>query len=187
MKTTLTTALAALLGAGIIFAHHISPVPGVHVARRNARNLRKRNPRIHLLNDYPHDSTPTNNTQTIRYSNNWAGAVLVGTSFQSVTGTFTVPTIKIPSGGNSGTSYWASAWVGPGGNTCNTAILQTGIYLNIQGDRVFFRPWYEWFPEPTQVFEDLAVNVGDQLKLTVVVTSTLGQRSMILWMNNSKC
>lgn len=71
MKTTLTTALAALLGAEIIFANHISPVPGVaHAARRSARNLRKSNPNIHLLNNEPHDSTATNNTQTIQYSNN---------------------------------------------------------------------------------------------------------------------
>jgi hypothetical protein len=173
MKTTLTTALASLLGAEIIFANPISPVPGVaHAARRSARNLRKSNPEIHALNDDPHNLTATNNTQTIRYSNNWAGAVLVDTGFQSVTGTFTVPTVKIPSGGNSATLYWASTWVGLGGNTCNTAILQTGIYLNIQGDRVFFRPWYEWFPEPAQVFEDLAVNAGDQLKLTAVAAST---------------
>ena len=42
-----------------------------------------------------------------------------------MTATFTVPT---PSAGTgSGDSYSASAWVGIDGDTCSTAILQTGV------------------------------------------------------------
>ena len=50
-------------------------------------------------------------------------------SFTSVTGTFTVPTPSAPSGGDG--SYSASAWVGIDGDTCDTAILQTGVDFTI--------------------------------------------------------
>lgn len=56
------------------------------------------------------------NETNVEYSSNWAGAVLIGTGFTSVTGTFTVPT---PTTAGSG-----SAWVGIDGDTCGTAILQ---------------------------------------------------------------
>jgi hypothetical protein len=53
-----------------------------------------------------------------------------------VTGTFKVPTPSAPSGG-SGT-YSASAWVGIDGDTCDSAILQTGVDFTIDGGEVSF-------------------------------------------------
>lgn len=57
-------------------------------------------------------------------------------TFTSVTGTFVVPTPKVPSGGSG--SYSASAWVGIDGDTCDTSILQTGIDFTISGGKVSF-------------------------------------------------
>ena len=57
-------------------------------------------------------------------------------TFKSVTGTFVVPTPREPSGG-SGT-HSASAWVGIDGDTCGTAILQTGIDFTVSGTRTSF-------------------------------------------------
>lgn len=45
----------------------------------------------------------TNGTVNEEYSSNWAGAVLIGTGYKSVTGTFVVPTPSKPSGGSSST------------------------------------------------------------------------------------
>lgn len=45
----------------------------------------------------------TNETAHEEYSSNWAGAVLIGTGYKSVTGTFVVPTPSKPSGGSSST------------------------------------------------------------------------------------
>jgi hypothetical protein len=61
--------------------------------------------------------------------------LLQGT-FKTVTGTFTVPTPKEPAGG-SGT-HSSSAWVGIDGDTCQTAILQTGIDFNVNGGTASF-------------------------------------------------
>lgn len=57
-----------------------------------------------------------NNGTTLKatYTQNWAGSLLVGPAngFKSVTGTFVVPTPKIPTGGNSATqvSLPSSHW-----------------------------------------------------------------------------
>ena len=47
-----------------------------------------------------------------------------------MTGTFTVPT---PSGSGA-----ASAWVGIDGDTCETAILQTGVDFTVSGGEVSY-------------------------------------------------
>jgi hypothetical protein len=68
----------------------------------------------------------TNNTDA-SYSTNWSGAVQIGTGYDSVSGTIVVPTPSVPSGGSSLKQYAASAWVGIDGDTCTTAILQSGV------------------------------------------------------------
>lgn len=45
----------------------------------------------------------SNETAHVEYSSNWAGAVLIGSGYKSVTGTFVVPTPSKPSGGSSST------------------------------------------------------------------------------------
>lgn len=77
-----------------------------------------------------------NQTSQETYSSNWAGAVLIGTRYTWVSGEITVPTPQLPSGANSYTNYCASAWVGINGDTCSTAILQTGIDFCIQGGSI---------------------------------------------------
>lgn len=72
------------------------------------------------------ENAPTNNTD-VSYSTNWSGAVQIGTGYDSVTGTIVVPEPSVPSGGSSIKQYAASAWVGIDGDTCSTAILQTGV------------------------------------------------------------
>lgn len=67
------------------------------------------------------------NASHVSYSTNWAGAVQIGTGYDDITGTIVVPTPEVPSGGSSRKTYAASAWVGIDGDTCSTAILQTGV------------------------------------------------------------
>ncbi|KAF2147660.1 hypothetical protein K461DRAFT_215822, partial [Myriangium duriaei CBS 260.36] len=106
------------------------------------------------------------------YSQNWAGAVLIGSGYTSVTGTFKVPAVSAPSGGNSGTAYSGSAWVGIDGDTCETAILQTGVDFTIQDGQVSYDAWYEWYPDYAYNFDDISFSEGDTVKVTVKATST---------------
>lgn len=90
-----------------------------------------------------------NETSQVSYSSNWAGIVQTSTKFNAVTGTIVVPTPA--AGASSGLKaslegYSASAWVGIDGDTCSTAILQTGVDFNYASGSVSFDAWYEWYP-----------------------------------------
>lgn len=111
------------------------------------------------------------NTTKEEYSSNWAGAVLIGTGYTSVTAEFVVPTPSAPSGGSSSTQYCASAWVGLDGDTCGTAILQTGIDFCVQGGSTSFDAWYEWYPDYAYDFSGITISVGDTIKTTVTASS----------------
>ena len=111
------------------------------------------------------------NSSNVQYSSNWAGAVLVGTDYQSVTGTIVIPTPKIPSGGSESTQYAASAWVGIDGDTCSTAILQTGIDVFVQNGQASFDAWYEWYPDFAHDFSGFDISAGDTITMTVTASS----------------
>lgn len=71
-----------------------------HAARALARQSNLRLPPTNAEGiEYPGNGTNSD----VEYSSNWAGAVLIGTGYKSVTGTFTVPTPSTPSGGSSKT------------------------------------------------------------------------------------
>jgi hypothetical protein len=153
----LTAALLTLAGLAAAFPapESIDLGDGVKLVRRAPRSnvrrsLRKTHPNIPVpapASDDALSAESASNETQVSYSNNWAGAVLIGSGYKSVTGTFVVPTPKRPSGGSSSTTYSASAWVGIDGDTCQTSILQTGVDFNVQGSSVSFDAWYEWYPD----------------------------------------
>ncbi|KAF4986071.1 hypothetical protein F66182_16865, partial [Fusarium sp. NRRL 66182] len=100
MKFTL---LPTLLLAGLAVA---APLTEKRLARRAAR---RSNP-AYVPNAFGVEQLNITGNKNVEYSSNWAGAVLIGTGYSSVTAEFTVPTPKVPSGGSSGTEYCASAW-----------------------------------------------------------------------------
>jgi hypothetical protein len=125
------------------------------------------------------------NTFHTDYSSNWAGAVIesppAGQAFNAVTGSFIVPTPSIPSNGmGTGESFAAAVWVGIDGDTYTNAILQTGIDLNVAADgSVSFDAWYEWYPDYAYNFDDLAVNAGDEISMTVIASSSTEGTALI--------
>ncbi|RPD55203.1 acid proteinase [Lentinus tigrinus ALCF2SS1-7] len=120
------------------------------------------------------------NTTHPEFSSNWSGAVLVAgaNTFKSVTGTFTVPTPREPSGG-SGT-HSASAWVGIDGDTCGNAILQTGIDFTVSGSSTSFDAWFEWFPDFAHDFTGITVRPGNSITVSVTATSLTGGTATIV-------
>lgn len=176
MKFTTATLLAlASLAAALPAPEVVDLGEGVklvpRVPRSNARrSLRKSNPMIPA----PMDETVEglSNDTYVEYSSNWAGGVLIGSGYTSVTGTFIVPTPKKPSGGSSYTTYSASAWVGLDGDTCQTSILQTGVDFNVEGSSVSYDAWYEWYPAAAYSFNGFSISAGDSIKVTATATST---------------
>ncbi|KZP06760.1 aspergillopepsin [Athelia psychrophila] len=154
-----------LLGSAVIAA----PSSTVRRAERAARRGQPNIPAAASL-------TPAvSNSSNVGYSTNWAGAVWdsypAGT-FKSVTGTFKVPT-------PTGSSGSASAWVGIDGDTCGSAILQTGIDFTIDGGDVSYDAWYEWYPAVSTDFSGISFSAGDSVTLTVTATSTKAGSAVI--------
>jgi Peptidase A4 family len=108
---------------------------------------------------------------------NWAGAFLDTTDVTSVTGTFTVPTPSIPSGGDSSTDYCGCAWVGIDGisNFCSGGLMQAGVNWCIENGETSYQAWYEWYPaEAQQYWDDISVSAGDVITVSVTASSTTG-------------
>ncbi|OBT67705.1 hypothetical protein VE03_03482 [Pseudogymnoascus sp. 23342-1-I1] len=156
-----TTLTNALLLAGTVAA-----APGTAIRRaRAARQSKPLNPVDGLT------ALGGPNNSHVEYSGNWAGAVLVGTGYTSVTGTFTVPT---PTTDGSG-----SAWVGIDGDTCGTAILQTGIDWTKSGSKITYDAWYEWYPDYAYDFSGISLAAGNVVTVTVTATSKTGGTAVI--------
>ncbi|KAK5991940.1 Aspergillopepsin-2 [Cladobotryum mycophilum] len=97
-----------------------------------------------------------------QYSTNWAGVVQIGKGYTQVQGTITVP--RATGGSNAA----ASAWVGIDGDTCQSAILQTGVSFYGDGS---FDAWYEWIPDYSYSFANFDLSEGDQIKMSVDASS----------------
>ncbi|KAF8673947.1 hypothetical protein AX14_005273 [Amanita brunnescens Koide BX004] len=159
----LSSLLVSTLLATAVFAAPSTLIES-RVARRRSRPLKRL-------------SSPSNtNITNVEYSSNWAGAVwdsYPSGTFTAVTGTFTVPTPKSPAGS-------ASAWVGIDGDTCDTAILQTGIDFTLSSrGTVSYDAWYEWYPDYAYDFSGITIAAGDVIKLTVTATSTTSGSAVI--------
>jgi len=163
MKSTCTI-ITALLATSVVAFPLTSQRQSTRSARATRRTSRPYNPGTSDILYLNHSSQET-------YSSNWAGAVLIGTRYTSVSGEITVPVPQLPRGANSYINYCASAWVGIDGDTCNTAILQTGIDFCIQGDTTSYSAWYEWYPDYAHDFRNVQILPGDVIKATVNATS----------------
>ncbi|KAB8228955.1 A4/G1 family peptidase [Aspergillus alliaceus] len=144
---------------------------------RNAARLQARSAQRHSnfpFKEDTHEILHLNETTHEQYSSNWAGAVLIGSGYSAVTGTFTVPTPSLPSGSSSGEQYCASAWVGIDGDTCESAILQTGLDFCVDSNGPSFSAWYEWYPDYAYDFSGISFSAGNEVKVTVDASSKTG-------------
>ncbi|CAO2655601.1 Nn.00g044040.m01.CDS01 [Neocucurbitaria sp. VM-36] len=154
MKFALLLAAAASIAAA---------APGAKLIQRDTSSLIQRSSPRSKVGSHPNKRiTEAHNITEAQYSGNWAGAVSIGTGYNKVVGTITVPRVS----GSRGAA--ASAWVGIDGDTCQTAILQTGISFYADGT---FDAWYEWIPDYSYSFSGFSISVGDQIKMEVDASS----------------
>ncbi|KAI0396533.1 peptidase A4 family-domain-containing protein [Xylariaceae sp. FL0594] len=163
MKTT-------ILAAGAFFAASALAAPGTAArwAAHAARRAANRSSNVRLPAEDDGVFAKVNGTaKNVAYSSNWAGAVLSSSGYTSVVGTIKVPTpIKTGKAGS------GSAWVGIDGDTCGTAILQTGIDFSISASGTpSFSAWYEWYPDYAYDFTGITIRANDQIKMTVTASS----------------
>ncbi|KAK8132338.1 aspergillopepsin [Apiospora kogelbergensis] len=171
MKFTVVLLLCANVAIGAPFTELRRERAAARAAARNSGSQ----PMILASGDRIADSGNNTNAQ---YSSNWAGAVLIGNGYTSVTGTIVVPTPKAGTGAN-GRSSSASAWVGIDGDTCSSSILQTGVDFTYQNGQVSFDAWYEWFPDYAYNFDAISIQAGDTVTMTVTASSKTGGTAVI--------
>lgn len=135
--TALVTSLLLVTGAVAAPARSLRRKRGdEYLAGRGGDVLRASTPMIAASNTTANVHGPKN--RRISYSTNWAGAVLQGSDISTAIGTFTIPNVKVPSGGSSSTLYSTAAWVGIDGSSCQSAILQAGVDISIQNSKVTY-------------------------------------------------
>ncbi|KAJ7061498.1 aspergillopepsin [Mycena amicta] len=163
---------ASLLSALLASAAFAAPSRLEDRILRRREGARRSGPRLPATGGISNLIKP-DNTSHVAFSSNWAGAAFESpaNTYRSVTGTFTVPTPKVPSGSSTSGTYAASAWVGIDGDTCGTAILQTGIDFTITNGRVSFDAWYEYFPDFAHDFTGIPISAGNSIKLTATASS----------------
>ncbi|KAI9744321.1 MAG: hypothetical protein M1818_002473 [Claussenomyces sp. TS43310] len=147
---------AAILAALAGFTTALPATTGAKALKRAATIGDAMHPRHHTL-------PLQRNTTNAEYDSNWAGAVQNGNGWTTVQGTITVPQTS----GSDGSA--ASAWVGIDGDSCQSAILQTGVSFYADGT---FDAWYEWIPDGSYSFDNFDLSVGDQIAMSVDASST---------------
>ncbi|KAL1888813.1 hypothetical protein Sste5346_009291 [Sporothrix stenoceras] len=185
---------AVLLGAEAVFASPVQLAPRTPRAAARRTRIHQSSPKIlanvpgqqkggpyhvNTVGGSNNSSQDTHGASDATYSSNWAGAVLDGSSFQLVTGTFAVPTPRLPEGASQDTEYAASAWVGIDGSSCQKTILQVGLDFNIKGRTVSYDAWFEWYPDYAYNFVNFDIHAGDIIRLTAASSSTTSGRVLV--------
>ncbi len=97
----------------------------------------------HNTDDTPPDGVPPESPPAETYDQNWAGAVLTGAGYRTVTGTVTVPSLRVPPGASSNELHAVSAWVGIDGDfACPNAMLQAGVDMYLNNSIPSYWAWY---------------------------------------------
>jgi hypothetical protein len=132
----------------------------------------------------PWPRAPKPDPVSVWNANTWAGGELPG-NWQSVWGTWTVPTVTLPANPGSQSLFACSAWVGI---DTSPDVLQVGTAQQINSaGATFYGPWFEWFLQepniensPTQqTVKKLTVNVNDVVQVQLAYAPTINQGSCI--------
>jgi len=173
MKFLATSAAALALASAAIAS------PLTSRAASKGRSVRRPGPGLNHRNE----TSGITHGAADQASSNWGGAVIVSSDITYVTGTFTVPTPSPPPGGDSSTEYCGAAWAGIDGDTCQTGLIQTGVFWCVQNGAYSYEAWYEWIPQASIPFDNVAVNAGDSI--TVEITYTSSTSGVTTLINNS--
>jgi len=94
-------------------------------------------------------------------STNWSGYAVLGSSFTSAVGSWTVPTATCSSG-----DQYAAFWVGIDGYSSST-VEQTGTDSDCVGKNPSYYAWYEFYPNPSFEITSLSIKPGDRMSAKV--------------------
>jgi len=126
-------------------------------------------------------SVDSSQDDKVIYNALWAGAVLPGKDFASVTGKVVVGQATGPPDARAGVTYASTTWVGIDGTGCSThALLQTGVDSYVTNGVTRYEGWWEWYPGPsTRYIGNFPIKLGDEIRMGVTATgATSGYASL---------
>jgi len=158
-----TSTIAALVLANAAWASPLS-------SRDKAAQISARRSAMRI----PAGNSTTDAHAAVSESTNWSGAALTTTGVTEVVGTFTIPKPTVPAGGSTRTEFCGAAWVGIDGDTCQSGLIQTGVFWCVENGAFSYEAWYEYIPQASIAYTGISVTAGNVIKLTVTKTSTTG-------------
>ena len=87
-------------------------------------------------------------------STNWSGYAASGSTYTSVSTTFTQPSVKCSSG-----DQYSSFWVGLDGDT-SSSVEQTGTEADCNGKTAEYSAWYELYPANPVTYSNTVSQIG---------------------------
>ncbi|KAL7932087.1 peptidase A4 family domain-containing protein [Trichoderma chlorosporum] len=164
---SLTFVANVLLVASAALATPLAPRKQAAIEALRARNAVRRSNKLQASGTHS-----VNGTADVE-STNWAGAAITVSGITEVSGTFVVPTPKVPSGGSSNNEYCGAAWVGIDGYS-DADLIQTGVLWCIQGGEVEYEAWYEYLPASLVAYSGITIKAGASVTVTATKTSSNG-------------
>jgi hypothetical protein len=158
--STFSRSSRAVLAAAFIVAASVGPaaVPALAAA-----------PLLHAPNQSPVGTPyfishggPGHATTT---STNWSGYAATGSTYTSVSTTFTQPAVDCSKGNG-----YSSFWVGLDGYSSNT-VEQTGTEADCSGGAASYSAWYEMYPKFPVTYSN-TVRPGDSITESVTFSGT---------------
>lgn len=95
-------------------------------------------------------------------SSNWSGYATTGSSYHSISGQWTVPTVTHTKG-----STYSSAWIGIDGYN-NSDLIQTGTEQDVSAQGTSYYAWWEILPAAETQISNFQVRPGDQMSASIV-------------------
>lgn len=126
-----------------------------------------------------------------RKAGQWSGVVSsspAGDRLVGAGGQWSMPRVTPPPHAPAGTSYAASFWTGIDGDLQTSDVLQAGCDGDIAagpGAQIDYKPWYEWYPGPTEWVTTLKVSQGDLLRCVLTVDPASDGRATVLLANDT--
>lgn len=95
-------------------------------------------------------------------SSNWSGYAITGSTYQSITGSWVVPTVSTLHG-----AEYSSAWIGIDGFN-NSSLIQTGTEQNASHKGTSYNAWWEILPASETPISTMSIQPGDHMAASIV-------------------
>lgn len=95
-------------------------------------------------------------------SSNWSGYAITGSTYNSITGSWIVPTVQLSKG-----DTYSSNWIGIDGFN-NSDLIQTGTEQDASSTGTSYYAWWEILPAAETTISTMTIHPGDHMSASIV-------------------